>query len=91
MKNVNIIFIFFNNIVIFMIDLQKMLDEDETYRKILAASNPNERQMLENYMKEFMKAWQTQFFNPLHEKIEKDEEFREKAKKEIEEKNKKLG
>lgn len=73
-----------------MIDLQKMLDEDETYKKILAASNPKEREMLENYMKEFMKAWQTQFFNPIHEKIEKDTEFRDKVKKEIEDRNKKV-
>ena len=47
-----------------MIDLQKMLQEDDKYKQILAALSPEEREALQQYMAHFMNAWQTGVFDP---------------------------
>ncbi len=47
-----------------MIDLKKMLEQDDKYKQILAACSPEEREALQQYMAHFMNAWQTGVFDP---------------------------
>lgn len=66
-----------------MFDLKKMLEEDEMYKKILNASTPEERKILEEYMENFLAAWQNGFFTPLEKKITEDDKFREELRKKM--------
>ena len=48
-----------------MFNLQKLLDDDDKYKQILAACSPQERDALQQYMANFMSAWQTGVFDPV--------------------------
>lgn len=69
-----------------MIDLQKMLQEDDKYKQVLEALSLEEKEALQAYMANFMQAWQTGVFDPVLS-ASKEPEFAEAFKEEAKNKN----
>lgn len=65
-----------------MIDLIKLLKEDDKYKEILSACSNEEKDFLKEYIENYLSMWQEQFFNPL-QKISDDKELSNAVNKEL--------